>query len=92
MMDYLKKVANDWFTGIDGKTHDPARASFVISVASYIVMAGYNLFAHSAWSGQDFGVGLAAIVAGHGFAIKIKSNTEPPAAVSAEPESPATTQ
>lgn len=73
----MQKLLKDWSTGIDGKTHDPARASFIVSVVSFIGLSAAALWLKGQWDAMNFGGGLAAIVAGHGWAIKAKSETEP---------------
>lgn len=65
-------------TGRDNTTHDVAR---VLAIASFITGLGLSIYAVG-WKAQpfdlqQFGIGVGAMFAGLGAALKLKENTEP---------------
>ena len=78
-MQFLKRFINDLLTGIDGLSFDPWRLAALVSLVVLFGNASYANFRTHAFSAQDFGIGVAAILAGAGWGIKQKKDTEPPA-------------
>ena len=73
-MNFLKSIS----TGKDNTTHDVAR---VLAICSFLTGLGLSIYA-VAWKGQafdlqQFGIGIGAMFAGLGAALKLKENTEP---------------
>ena len=73
-MNFLKNIS----TGKDNTTHDVAR---VLAILSFITGLGLSIYAVG-WKGQafdlqQFGIGIGAMFAGLGAALKLKENTEP---------------
>lgn len=73
----MRRVLLDWLTGIDGKTHDPARAMLVVSVLAFIGYQGWAIYLKAAWDAQAFGIGISTILGAGAWGIKAKANTEP---------------
>ncbi len=74
----MNKVLNDMLTGLDNQTHDIARW---LAAASFVVAMGLSVYV-VVWKGQAFdlqqyGIGLSALFAGLGVALKLKESTEP---------------
>lgn len=73
------KILNDWLTGVDGKTHDPARAGLLLGIITFLFLAVWAVvMLKQTWSPQEFGIGLGGLLAGGGAAIGLKAKTEPP--------------
>lgn len=76
----IKKICWDCITGIDGESVDPARISLVGAMATYLGTTVYDVvWLSHAFQYQQFGIGLAAIMAAGGWGISVKSHTEPQA-------------
>lgn len=73
----MKKLINDILTGIDGKTYDAARVAMWPGILGMIALAGYNIYKGLPVDFMAFGTGFASIIAGTGFAIGTKKETEP---------------
>jgi hypothetical protein len=72
------KALRDVLTGIDGSTHDLGRWA---GAASFVCGLGLEVFV-VVWKSQpfdftQFGLGVAAMAAGIGAMLKLKSTTEP---------------
>jgi hypothetical protein len=73
-MSWMKNM----LTGVDNETHDVAR---VLAVLAFLVGLGLTIYA-VAWKGQSFdltqfGLGIGAMLAALGAALKLKEDTEP---------------
>jgi uncharacterized membrane protein len=79
MFANIKKIVIDCFTGIDGKTIDPARVYLAGAVAVFLGGAIVVIFKTHALDFQAFGIGFGALLAGGGLGIAAKSKTEPAA-------------
>jgi hypothetical protein len=79
MIAFLKRLAMDCVTGIDGKTIDPARVYLAGAVAVFLGGAIVVVIKTNALDFQSFGIGFGALLAGGGFGISKKANTEPTA-------------
>lgn len=73
----MNKIINDLLTGKDGKTHDIARWSWVVSMFALIGGAAYELIHSSVVSLKDFAEGVALISGAHGAAVMMKKDAEP---------------
>ena len=77
---YIADFLNDLVTTRDGRSFDPIRIGVIVSGASLIGLAGYDVIANKAtFDALQFGGGLAAIFAGGGFGIGAKAKDEPDA-------------
>jgi hypothetical protein len=75
----MNQILKDLLTGKDGKTHDIARWSWMISMLAILVGAGYEL-AHSATvSLREFAESIGIIAGAHGAAVMLKKDAEPQA-------------
>ncbi len=74
MSGWIKNI----LTGVDNETHDVAR---VLAVIAFIVGLGLTIYS-VAWKNQSFdltqfGLGVGAMLAALGAALKLKEDTEP---------------
>lgn len=76
-MKLLKKVINDWFTGIDGETFDPARFLWFAGVAALLVFAGIEIYRHEKFDMSTFAFAYSGLLAAGAAGVKIKESTEP---------------
>ncbi len=76
-LKFLKTVAMDCITGIDGVSIDPARVYLAAAVIVYLGAESYVVFKTGAFDSQSFGIGFGALVGGGCFGIAAKSKTEP---------------
>lgn len=74
----MKAQVKDMLTGIDGETIDPARVLWVIGTLVFYAGAIQQMFLLK-FDMQTYGIGMAAVLAGGGAAIKIKESSEPKA-------------
>ena len=72
-MNFIKHL----FTGIDGVTYDPARALWIIGVAAFIGLSGYEVYKTGHFDMLNFGIAYSGLLAGGAAGVRIKSNTEP---------------
>jgi hypothetical protein len=77
MMEFIKKLAKDSFTGIDGESYDIGRGLWFAGVVVFLGSSIYALTHGQAWDAMAYGAGLGGLLAGGGIAIGMKSNTEP---------------
>ncbi|MDE2022024.1 MAG: amino acid ABC transporter substrate-binding protein [Patescibacteria group bacterium] len=71
------KFIKDCITGIDGESYDVGR---VLWIAAFIVGLGlevYAVFAKTTFDLQQYGIGVGALLAAGGVALKLKASTEP---------------
>ena len=68
---------NDLLTGVDGKTHDIARWSWMIVMTALIGGAVFNAYFNKTINLRDFADSVAIIVGAHGAAMFAKKDTEP---------------
>ncbi len=78
MKEMMSKLLKQLFTGKDNETQDLVRW---LAALSFVVALGLDVYV-VAWKNQQydmqqFGVGLAAIFAAVGAALKLKESTEP---------------
>ena len=67
------------FTGADNETVDVGRILWVIGALTFLGCAVYSLCKGQTWDAVAFGTGFGAVLAGGGFALKMKEDTEPKA-------------
>jgi hypothetical protein len=70
-------MLNDLLTGVDGKTHDIARWSWMIVMLTLIAGAVFNAYSNKTVNLRDFADSVAIIVGAHGAAMFAKKDTEP---------------
>lgn len=75
----IQDIIKDCITGIDGVTVDPARVYLASAVIIFLAGACYVIYKSHAFDYQAFGIGFGALLAGGGFGISKKANTEPQA-------------
>ena len=70
---------NDWFTGPDGETHDPARFLWFLGVVSLLIYSGVDMFRHEKLDLEQFAFAYSGLLAAGAAGVKIKESTEPKA-------------
>lgn len=73
----ITRVFANCMTGIDGKSHDIGRWSWLICTASVIGAAAANSYHGHDIDLTAFGLALSGVAAAHGIAISAKKATEP---------------
>jgi hypothetical protein len=73
----MNRILNDLLTGKDGKTHDIARWSWMISMLAIIVGAGIELYQSTNVSLREFAESVGIIAGAHGAAVALKKDAEP---------------
>jgi len=73
----LCQIFTDLLTGVDGKSHDIGRWSWMISTIVIAVGAFWNVYRGEAFSLRDYAEAIGIIAAAHGAAIYAKKDTEP---------------
>ena len=73
----IQKILNDLLTGVDNKTHDTARWSWMLSLFAIILGSGYELAHSVAPSLRDFAESVGIIAGAHGAAVMLKKDSEP---------------
>lgn len=68
------KIISDWLTGIDQKTHDPARGLWALGVLTFL---GLSIYSATKFDPQAFGIGFGSVLAGGALGVKLKAETEP---------------
>jgi hypothetical protein len=76
-MGEIKKMIRDVLTGLDNKTYDGARISFVFSMIFLSVMVFIDFLINKHFSGTTYAASIAGITTSHGGMIKLKETTEP---------------
>jgi hypothetical protein len=71
------KWLNDIFTGIDGKTSDPARVLWILGVVVFLCFAGYGIYKEGKFDMQQFAIAYGALLVSGAAGVKVKSSTEP---------------
>lgn len=66
-MKYLKDI----LTEIDGESYSTARAAALAGLLEYLVLAAWDFFQSGHFQMQEFGIGLGAVIAAVGVAIKM---------------------
>lgn len=73
----IGKIFNDLLTGVDGKTHDIARWSWMLSLLAVTFGAGYEMIYSNIPALKDFAEAVGIIAGAHGAAVMLKKDTEP---------------
>jgi len=76
-MILIKKVINDWFTGPDGKTYDPARALWFAGILTFLAFTGHDLYKNGKFDMVNFGIAYGSLLVAGGAGVKLKETTEP---------------
>jgi hypothetical protein len=74
----MKKILNDLFTGIDGKTHDISRWLWILGILAFISFAGFEVYKSGHFDLVNFGMAYSTLLAGGAFGVKVKESQEPP--------------
>lgn len=74
----MKRQINDMLTGLDGETIDPARVLWILGVVVFLAGA-VVMMVQNKYDMQTYGIGLAAVLGGGAFGVKVKESSEPPA-------------
>lgn len=64
-------------TGKDNKTYDIGRVLWTLGFLTYLGLSILAVIQKQPWHPMDFGYGLAAVLAGGGIGVAVKSHTEP---------------
>ena len=75
----IKKIVNDWFTGPDGETHDPARFLWFVGVLAFLIFTGIEVYRHDKLDLEQFAFAYSGLLAAGAAGVKIKESTEPAA-------------
>ena len=78
-MKNIKKVLNDWLTGIDGKTMDPARGLWFAGIIAFLCFTGHEVYKSDKFDMVNFAMAYSALLAAGAASVKIKESTEPAA-------------
>jgi len=70
-------IALDCLTGLDGKSFDIARVSWVITTLVITVGEIWNAYSGHHFDTKEYAEGIAIMAAAHGAAIFAKKETEP---------------
>jgi len=73
----MNKIIKDLLTGKDGKTHDIARWSWMITTITIIVGFAYQLYHGVNISIREFAEAIGIIAGAHGAAVLMKKDAEP---------------
>lgn len=73
MIDALKQL----FTGVDNQTLDLGRVLWAAGAITFMGTAVYAVWKGQPFAPQDYGIGLGAVLAAGGAALKLKKDTEP---------------
>ena len=76
-MKLLARVLNDWFTGIDGVTMDPARFLWFTGIIAFLTFTSVDIYRHDKFDMETFAFAYASLLAAGAAGIKIKETTEP---------------
>ncbi len=75
----MKNIWIHLLTGIDGETFAIARVLWVISTVIFLALTIYQVVNTGVFDYSDWGIALAAVLAGGGIGVKTTESTEPPA-------------
>ena len=75
----MHKVIKDWFTGIDGETHDPARFLWFVGIVAFLIFVSVQLYRKDQFDMSNFAFAYSSLLAAGAAGIKIKESSEPPA-------------
>ncbi len=73
----MGRIVKDWFTGIDGKTQDPARMLWIVGIVVFLTFCGYQVYKTGVFDMVNFGLAYSALLGGGAAGVKIKESTEP---------------
>ena len=76
-MELLAKIINDWFTGIDGQTYDPARFLWFFGIVAFLTFTAIDIYRHDKFDMENFAFAYASLLAAGAAGVKIKETTEP---------------
>jgi hypothetical protein len=89
IMNFIKRVMNDWFTGPDGETHDPARFLWFLGVLALLVYTGFDIARHDKLNLEEFAFAYSSLLAAGAAGVRIKETSEPKGVVPPIPVVPA---
>jgi hypothetical protein len=74
----MRGICRTIFTGADNESFDIARVMWACAAFALFLFQGYAMMFHGlVFSPMEFAGAFATISAGHGVALKLKSETEP---------------
>jgi hypothetical protein len=74
----VKKIINDWFTGPDGVTYDPARALWIFGMCAFLAFTAHSIYkSDKDFDMVNFGLAYGGLLAAGAAGVKIKESTEP---------------
>lgn len=72
----MKEFLNQLLTGKDNHTQDIARWSWMVSIFSLIILAGYEVM-HNTVNLRELAEAFGIVAGAHGAAVMMKKDTEP---------------
>lgn len=76
----MRQIIKDWFTGIDGKTYDPARMLWIVGVVAFLFFVGHSVYkSDKEFDMVNFGLAYGSLLAAGAAGVRIKSDSEPKA-------------
>jgi len=85
-MEDIKKVIKDWFTGIDGETYDPARFLWFVGVVVFLIFTSITIHNGEKFDMVNFALAYSSVLAAGAAGVRIKQDSEPPAAKDVPPK------
>lgn len=80
MFSIIKRVLNDWFTGPDGVTMDPARALWIIGMVAFLAFTAHSIYkSDKDFDMINFGLAYGSLLAAGAAGVRIKQDSEPKA-------------
>ena len=71
-------MLNHLFTGVDNQTYDLGRVLWALTILGFLAESGWAVIGHAAvFDPMAWGTGAAALLAGGGAALRLKTSTEP---------------
>ena len=71
----MKEIIKQILTEHDNTTHCLIRWVSLLAFIEALVLEAYSVFTQTAFSLQDFGIGIGAVIGSVGLAIKLKDDT-----------------
>jgi hypothetical protein len=76
----MRRIIKDWFTGIDGKTHDPSRMLWIAGIIAFLCFVGHDVYtSDKGFDMVNYGLAYGALLAAGAAGVKIKESSEPKA-------------